>query len=78
LNAQGQQMFKWPASFALARARVDQLGRNGELSAQQVTRTQAALTELESAPADERRNALMNMAAHLEELAATVGKLAAM
>jgi len=71
LNAQGQQMFKWPASFALARARVDQLGRAGQLSAEQQARTQSALAELETASPDERRNALMNMAAHLEELAAS-------
>jgi len=71
LNAQGQQMFKWPASFALARAQVDQMARAGTLSAEQVARTQSALKELETASPDERRNALMNMAAHLEELAAS-------
>ena len=91
LNAQGQQMFKWPASFALARAHVDQLERAGELDAGRAERTRDALTELETAPAAERKNALMNMAAHLEELAGsasdparinelaqTVRKLAAM
>ena len=70
LNAQGQQMFKWPASFALARAYVDQLGRSGEMPLEHVVRTQTALNELETASPDERKNALMNMSAHLEELAA--------
>ena len=70
LNAQGQQMFRWPASFALARAHVDQLARAGTLSAEQVARTQSALKELETASPDERKNALMNMSAHIGELAA--------
>ncbi|MCL7926567.1 MAG: hypothetical protein M8841_02160, partial [marine benthic group bacterium] len=69
LNAQGQQMFKWPASFALARAQIDQLQRAGELDAGRAESTRDALTELETAPASERQNALMNMAARLDELA---------
>jgi hypothetical protein len=71
LNAQGQQMFKWPASFALARAQVDQLERAGELDAGRAQRTRSALTELETASPDEQKNALMNMAAHLDELASS-------
>lgn len=31
-NVQGQQMFVWPAAFALARAYADQLERSGGLS----------------------------------------------
>ncbi|MEJ2483121.1 MAG: hypothetical protein P8049_08400 [Gemmatimonadota bacterium] len=69
LNAQGQQMFKWPASFALARARVDQLERAGELDTGRASRTRSALDELEGVPASERKDALMNMAVHLDELA---------
>jgi hypothetical protein len=68
-NVQGQQMFVWPSTFALARAYVDQLERSGELPADRAARTRSALDTLETAPADERKNALMNMAAHLDELA---------
>ncbi len=68
-NVQGQQMFKWPASFALSQAYVDQLERSGGLSADQVARTRAALTELQAAPASKRKDDLAKMASHLEELA---------
>lgn len=68
-NVQGQQMFVWPASFTLARAYVDQIARSGEMGPDRVARMRSALTELESAPATERENALLNMSAHLEQLA---------
>jgi hypothetical protein len=68
-NVQGQQMFVWPSTFALARAYVDQMERSGELPADRAARTRSALDTIETAPADERKNALMNMAAHLDELA---------
>jgi len=67
-NVQGQQMFVWPASFTLAQAYVDQIARSGEMEPDHVARMRAALTELESAPATERENALLNMSAHLEQL----------
>ncbi len=69
LNVQGQQSFTWPASFALARAYVDQLERSGGLSAEQLARTRASLADLEAASAGARRDGLAKMAAHLEQLA---------
>ncbi len=39
LNAQGQPKFVWPASFALARAYVDQLERSGGLSEGRIAST---------------------------------------
>jgi hypothetical protein len=81
-NVQGQQMFVWPASYSLALAYVDQLARSGEVPADRADRMRSALTTLETAPADERQNAFMNMASHLERLAqdnpASAGKLTAL
>ena len=68
-NVQGQQMFVWPATYSLAMAYVDQLDRSGEMPADHAARMRSALTTLETAPADERQNAFMNMSAHLDELA---------
>ena len=70
-NVQGQQMFVWPASYSLALAYVDQLERSGALPADRAARTRSALDTFETAPASERKNALMNMAAHLDELASS-------
>ena len=46
LNTQEQQKFVWPASFAKARAFLDQLERGNGLEAAEIT---AARTELDSA-----------------------------
>ena len=69
-NVQGQQKFYWPATFALARAYVDQLERSGGLGAEGVAMARTALADLEDAPASERRASLTQMATHLEHLAA--------
>ncbi len=68
-NVQGQQMFVWPSTFALAHAYVDQLERSGGMSADRAARVRAHLSELEAAPASERRETLSKMADHLEQLA---------
>jgi len=69
LNVQGQQTFEWPATFALARAYLDQLERSGGLSPDQVARTRSGLSELESASGGDRKDGLTTMAGHLEQLA---------
>jgi len=69
-NVQGQQKFYWPATFALARAYVDQLERSGGLGAEGVAMARTALADLEDAPASERLASLTQMATHLEHLAA--------
>jgi hypothetical protein len=69
LNVQGQQRFEWPATFALARAYVDQLERSGGLSPDEVARTRAGLSGLESASGADREDGLTTMAGRLEELA---------
>jgi hypothetical protein len=68
-NVQGQQKFYWPATFALARAYVDQLERSGGLEDEGVAMARAALTDLEDAPAAKRQASLTEMAVHLEHLA---------
>ena len=69
-NVQGQQMFKWPATFALARAYVDQIERSGGLPAARVDRVRTGLAQMENAPAAEREAGLTQMATHLAQMAA--------
>jgi len=68
-NVQGQRTFAWPATFALARAYVDQIERAGTMSAEQVASMRSTLDRVESAPAAERSATLTEMASHLDHLA---------
>ena len=68
-NVQGQQQFKWPATYALAQAYVDQLERSGGLSAEGIAMARSSLEKLEAAPAAERKSGLTQMADHLDHLA---------
>jgi hypothetical protein len=65
LNAQGQPKFVWPASFALARAYVDQLERSHGLSVDRVAAVRQELTNAERASGAARRNALSRLANEL-------------
>lgn len=47
LNAQGQPMFTWPQSFALARAKLDQAERNGTMTAEEVAALRQRLHRVE-------------------------------
>jgi len=58
LNPQGQPKIVWPASFALARAYVDQLERSGGVSGSKVKAYRAALAEAETKRGAERQAAL--------------------
>jgi len=58
LNPQGQPKIVWPASFALARAYVDQLERSGGVSGSKVKAYRAALAEAEAKRGTERQAAL--------------------
>ncbi len=69
LNAQGQPKFVWPATFALARAYVDQLERSNGLPAATIASMRNDLTAAERAAGSERRNALTTLAAALAEQA---------
>ncbi|MFW6040115.1 MAG: hypothetical protein ACOC9N_03465, partial [Gemmatimonadota bacterium] len=70
LNAQGQPMFHWPPSFALARAYTDQLERSNGLSADRIASVRRALDDAESASDAAMRRALNELASELEGEAA--------
>ncbi|MDQ2888966.1 MAG: hypothetical protein M3R65_00230 [Gemmatimonadota bacterium] len=65
LNVQGQPKIVWPASFALARAYVDQLERSNGLASAKITSTRDALTSAESASGAKRKGALTRLASRL-------------
>ena len=56
----------WPASFALARAYVDQLERSGGLPGQRVAAVRAALAGAERVSGTSRRDALTQLAGQLD------------
>lgn len=66
LNAQGQPRFEWPATFALARAYVDQLDRSDALSDERIASIRQALDRAEAASGSSRGEVLDNLAASVE------------
>ncbi len=91
MNSQGQPKFEWPATFALARAYVDQLERSGGLSRPRIAAVRQALTGAERASGASRREMLTKLAieisgdaarsrdpAKMRMLARSVRRLAAM
>ncbi len=66
LNAQGQPRYVWPATFALARAYVDQLERSSGLSARRIAAVRQALGSAERAAGATRGNALTGLASQLD------------
>jgi hypothetical protein len=66
LNAQGQPKFVWPASFALARAYLDQLGRNNGLAGGKVASARSALAAAEKTAGAARKAALTTLATQLD------------
>jgi hypothetical protein len=73
LNSQGQPQFVWPASFALARAYVDQLERSRAVSGGWVTETRLALTAAESSAGSARRSSLGELADRIDGQAGDSG-----
>jgi hypothetical protein len=65
-NTQGQPKFIWPASFALARAYVDQLARSNGLGAGRISAVRQALASAERAKGAERKAALGQLATQLD------------
>ena len=65
LNAQDQQKLVWPASFVVARAYLDQLGRSGGLSSARVNATRDALTAAERQSGQAQKDALRQVATQL-------------
>jgi len=66
LNVQDQPHYTWPATFALARAYVDQLERSTGLPNDRVAVARQALDSAEHAGASARRTALTKLATQLE------------
>jgi hypothetical protein len=62
LNAQGQPKFVWPATFALARAYVDQLERARSVPAARIASLRQELAAAERASGTQRRTALTALA----------------
>jgi LVIVD repeat-containing protein len=73
LNVQGQPKLVWPASFALARAYVDQLERSKGLAAARISSTRQSLASAESASGAQRRTALTKLATQLKGDASGAG-----
>ena len=65
LNVQDQPKLVWPATFAVARAYVDQLARSSAVPSDQATRLNAELTRAEKASGAERRTILSQLASQL-------------
>ena len=65
-NTQGQQQFVWPATFALARAYVDQLERSRGLAAGRISAVRQALATAEAGPASQRSAGLSALATQLD------------
>ncbi len=65
LNVQEQTHIVWPATFALSRAYVDQLERNGGLSAARITAVRGALSAAEQASGSARSSALSTLASQI-------------
>ena len=66
-NAQSQQRFVWPSSFALTRAYVDQLERAGALVGDRIASVRRDLATAERASGAARREELTGLAARLED-----------
>ncbi|MGH7571612.1 MAG: LVIVD repeat-containing protein, partial [Gemmatimonadota bacterium] len=73
LNAQGQQQFVWPPSFALARTYLDQLERSEGLAADRILDARRALDAAEDSSGQDRRETLSALAAQLEDDAQSAG-----
>ncbi|HEV8305882.1 MAG TPA: hypothetical protein VGQ25_13020 [Gemmatimonadales bacterium] len=65
LNAQDQQKLVWPASFAVARAYLDQLARGNGLAPEKVSAARNALASAERLSGQRRRDALTTLATQL-------------
>jgi hypothetical protein len=65
LNAQEQRKFVWPASFAKARAFLDQLERNSGLAADRISAVRTELATAEKQSGRAQQQALRRIATQL-------------
>jgi len=75
-NPQDQKRIVWPATFALARAYLDQLGRNDGLPADKCAAVARTLAAAEKLSAGARRTSLTTLATKLDGDAAAAGDAA--
>jgi hypothetical protein len=68
-NVQGQSKIVWPATFALARAYLDQLERSNGLAGEEISAAREALASAEKESDTERRDELNKLASRLETAA---------
>ena len=66
LNPQGQPKYDWPATFALAKAYVDQLERKEGLSMDQINNARKQLASAENASGAEQQKLLKRLADDME------------
>jgi hypothetical protein len=66
LNPQTQPRYVWPASFALARAYLDQLERESSLASARITSAREELQAAERAAGSARSDALTRLASELD------------
>jgi hypothetical protein len=66
LNVQDQPKIVWPATFALARAYVDQLERSRGLSADRIAAVRQSLASAERASGSQRSSALTQLSTQLQ------------
>jgi hypothetical protein len=76
LNVQSQPRLVWPASFALARAYLDQLERSNGLAAAKISAERAALQRAERATGSRRRSTLTQLATQVDRDGAGAGDAA--
>ena len=70
LNAQGQPMFKWPSTYVLAKAYVDQLDRDGDLPGTGVMAIRQGIANAEAYP-DRSSEILKGLASEVSSMAAS-------
>jgi hypothetical protein len=68
-NTQDQQKLKWPTTFVLAGAYLDQLERSKGLSADRIKSARSTLASAERRPAKERNAPLTQLASQLNAAA---------
>jgi hypothetical protein len=66
MNTQGQPKLVWPPTFALARAYLDQLERSNGLPSTTIADVRQRLSSAQSLMGGQRRDALVKMAAQLD------------
>lgn len=76
LNAQGQPKIVWPKTYALAKAYVDQLARDGEIPSVAVTSIRQGIANAEVAPAKKKGAILEKLAGEVEGYATGSDKAA--